>query len=139
MRPTFDDEIIKMDLENNNWKRACSHADLLRIYAGLTILLGIVLGVLWFQNKSAYQQGGHDLSPIIYPAVFFIVLGIGLLLNLRIVSVIHSITFGSLGCWLIIGSILHLRETLWVLLNLPFGLLLLLPAFSTIMAWRALR
>ena len=125
-------------MTNDNWERACRHADLLRVYGGITIALGIGLGVLFFLNKPIHT-GGHDLSKAIYPSLIFTALGIAVLFNLKIASALEGLVFGIIGCWLIVGSVLHVRDTIWVMLNIPIGILCLLPAVSTVIAWRALK
>ena len=123
----------------DNWRTACLHADALRVFAGLGILGGLVLLGLFSLNKHTAAAGGHDLSTAIYPAAFFLITGTGLLFGLRVFAVIFSLPVAAFGAWLVIGSTMHIIETPMMLVNILFGILLMMPAWSTIVAWRALR
>ena len=128
-----------MTEQPDNWRKTCLHADALRVYGGLGVICGLVLLVLVFLNKHAAATGGHDLTWAIYPAGFFLITGTGLMFNLRIFAVVFSLAAGAAGLWLAIGGIILIHETPFMILNVLFGILLMLPAWSTFIGWRALR
>jgi len=123
---------------NNTWESKCNHAELLRIYAGFSLTLGLVGVVLFYTNR--HHPGGHDLSSLIYPACFLIILGFTNLFGRRIPAIVFSLISGLVAGWHIVGGIGFIfHNPIAFVANILIGLVVILPLYSTIRGWQALR
>ena len=125
--------------DKNSWKRQCLHADLVRLYGGFGIVYGGLLLFFFFANSGTRESGGRDLSSAIYPAIFFLIVGLGALFQKRIFAAVFSFVVGGIGIGLAIAALLQAKQSPWAIFSIPLGLLLLLPAWSTVKGWKALR
>jgi hypothetical protein len=123
----------------DNWKRACIHASLLRTYALLAVLFGFVCLYLVVADRGSAESGGRDLAAWLVPAGFFILVGLGAGFGFKVAAVLLSASIGAIGLWLGVGSLMNVSDTAWVLLNVPVALLCFLPLWSTIQGWNALK
>ena len=129
-----------MNPAQDNWRRACSHVNGLRVCAGLGILIGLVFLLLLPAYYRHHAVTG-DLNPskLIWVAVFFLVIGTGLLFDLKIFAVIFSLVVGGMGLWLAGRSLMLVPDNPLMLISTALGLCLLLPSWFIIAGWAALR
>lgn len=108
-----------------------------RVIGCLLLVVAVVCGLLILANLHTASLGGRDLKPLALPAVIFCALGIGLLFRRKsaaLLVVLGSVVWAS---WLFIGSIRQVPMP-WLLLNVGFGLLILIPAVAIVKKWRVL-
>jgi hypothetical protein len=108
-----------------------------RILGGLAILAAMLCVIAFFANSRARHSGGHDISSVIYLGAFFAVVGVGLLSLRKIAALLFCVPLVALGLSMIVGSIFQVPFP-WLLINIGFGLVMLLPAWITFRGWGAL-
>jgi hypothetical protein len=109
-----------------------------RIMGVLAILCGLLFLFLYLVNMNARKHGGHDLSGAIYFAIYWIPVGIGMLFLRRVFAVLITLPSVAMGLWLILGSIFHVSFP-WLLINILYGCVFLIPGYLTIKAWNKLK
>jgi hypothetical protein len=99
-------------------------------YGVLCIFAATATGYIWFLNHQAitlHGPGMRDLNGFQFISLFFVLLGVALLLRWKpALSLFVTIT-AAVGILLIIGSLLSIKESSMALLNIPFGAALLVP------------
>jgi len=129
-----------MQTIKHSWEDKCFHAEVIRVYAIILILLSIVCGILLLANKQAHKSGGHDLSPLFYPAIFLFVLGLTNLFGRRIPAIALSLISCVVAGWHFWGGItLVLYSPMAFVANTLIGFIAIIPMYSTIRGWQALR
>ena len=128
----------------NDWKRVCAHADVLRVYATISFLIGAAICL-----RSYYYDFARlpELKlPLLYTSAIIALISIGAFFNIRIISVIYSISaamFGGLliyiGLQIAFDQASPLDEILLISILIILGLMLFIPMYSTWKAWKALR
>ena len=108
-------------------------------------VLGLLCGLLSvlcvfgaFANRGVAALGGHDLSPALAIALPLMIIGIGLLLQRKWAAFLCSICCGAMSSWLFIGTLATVPMP-WTLINVCFGLVLLLPCRLVWKHWPMLR
>ena len=133
-----------MDLSGGHWKRACTHADLLRVYAFITFFAGIALGMAGRHFHSTFLP--ELRRPFLCTAAIVVLLSLGSFFNLKIVSAMYGAAAAVFGGWVIVSGLRYAcdkprlaGEMPFMLLVVLIGLLFFLPIYSTWRAWKALR
>lgn len=91
------------------------------------LLVSAVISFAIHANKQSAALGGHDIKILIYPAVAFTVVGIGLVLLRRSAGLILCLASVAFAMWLVIGSVAHVPFP-WLLVNFFMSILVLIPA-----------
>ena len=132
-----------MDLSGNDWKRACAHADLLRVYAAITFVIGIAIGIGGYSHPPFLQE---LRLPLVYAAAIVVLVSLGAFFNLKAISAVYSVTAAVFGGWLIVSGLHFTYDKPRIAGAMPImmlisliGLLFFLPMYSTWRAWKALR
>ncbi len=110
---------------------------LVRLFGVLTLFGAIASLMLYWQNAEARQQGGYDLSPILIYFYFGVPLGLGLLFLRKWAAIILSLFSLAMAAWLSIGSLLYVPFP-FMLINILFSLIFLLPSAATLYSWQEL-
>ena len=113
-------------------------ASAFRIIGALTILFGLFCLYLFFINMNARAHGGHDLSRVVYFAAYFVPVGLGMLFLRKVFAILISLPCLAMGLWVVILSLFNIPFP-WMLINMAFGLILLVPAYLTVRKWRELK
>ena len=109
----------------------------LRIIGCVLLLLAVVCVSLILANWHTASIGGRDLKPLAIPALAFFLLGVGLFLRRKSAALILVLGSVAWATWLLIGTV-RLVPMPWLLLNVAFGIIVLIPAGVIVMKWRAL-
>ena len=133
-----------MDLSGSNWKRACTHADLLRVYAAITFVIGIAIGIEIYRHYSAHTSVLKH--PFIYTVIFSVLMSPGAFFNLKIFSAGYCVSAAVIGGWVIVSGLHFTFDKPPIagaipisMLIIQIGLLFILPMYSTWRAWKALK
>ena len=108
-----------------------------RVFGGLAILAAVLCVIAFFANIRARHSGGHDISSVIYLAVFFAIVGVGLLLLRKVAALLFCIPVFVLGVVLVFGSIFRVPFP-WLLINVGYVILMFVPTWITFRGWGAL-
>jgi hypothetical protein len=112
-------------------------------YGTLCVLVAAAIGLIWFSNHHAIALHGmnmRDLDLLKVPAFFIALLGFALLARWKPALLLFVTITAGLGAVLIAGSLWQsIAQTPWVLLNIPFGAVLLVPLLLAIHYWRTSR
>jgi hypothetical protein len=109
----------------------------LRIIGCVLLLLAVACVLLILANWHTASIGGRNLKPLEIPALAFFLLGVGLFLRRKSAALILVLGSVAWATWLLIGTV-RLVPMPWLLLNVAFGVLVLIPAGVIVMKWRAL-
>ena len=119
------------------------HADLLRVYAAITFVIGIAIGLEGYFHPPFLPE---LRTPLIYAAVIVVFLSLGSFFNLKAISAAYSATAAVFGGWVILSGLHFTCDKPRISGSMPLmmlivliGLLFFLPMFSTWRAWKALR
>jgi len=115
------------------FSRTPPYTGLIRVYGALATLFG--LGFCWL--AFTVNLGAHGIADwriLLVPGTFIVLIGTGTIFLLRVFSIILSIACTAIGLWLIIGSMLHVLFP-WLILNILFGFVALIPLYSLIRIW----
>jgi|GEM_PF-3856796 len=96
------------------------------LFAGLCLILVDV-------NRYAAAHGGHDLKPLLYPAISCVVVGFGLIFHQKWAAAL----FAALGGWLIVVSLKSIPMT-WALVNIGVGITLFAVSVVALLNWSKL-
>jgi hypothetical protein len=80
---------------------------------------------------------GQQLKPAIIPAAIFFLLGFGLFHYRKSAALLMALVSFSCAMWLIIGSLIVVPFPWW-LLNIAFGVVILIPTWLVVKNWRTL-
>jgi hypothetical protein len=87
-----------------------------------------------------HGTGMHDLSSLGVPTLLIAILGVVLLLKWKPALILFITITAALGTMLLAGSLwVSVTQTPWVLLNIPFGVALLIPLTLFVHFWRSSR
>jgi len=109
----------------------------LRTVGCLLLLLALICVLLIAANWHTASIGGHNLRPLAIPSLAFCLLGFGIIFRRRSAALATIVGSIALATWLIVGSALHVPMP-WLLLNVAFAILVLLPAGVLILHWKML-
>jgi hypothetical protein len=112
---------------------------LYRAFGSTLVLLGMLFFLLRSMNRGAALHGGHDLQMIWKPAILIIALGTSLIALQRWAMAIVVLGCTAMGVFLTVGPFFEIRKSLWVLLNLPFGIAFLVPLLFVAKHWHESR
>lgn len=113
-------------------------ANVFRIIGTLSVIYGILCLFLYIANTDVRTHGGRDISAILIYTAYCIPVGIGMLFLRRIFALMIALPCLAAGLWLGVGSIFKVLFP-WMLINIPFGLVLCIPAYLTVKAWKELK
>lgn len=103
----------------------------------LIVMAALMLGAV-IANIERAANGGHNLRPLLLPAVLLVILGIGLLFQHRWAAVLVSVIAAVCGGWVAIGSLITVPMP-WSLLNVLFGGVIFSPSVLVWRHWSKLR
>jgi hypothetical protein len=95
--------------------------------AWMTLLVATAMIVLVLLNLRTRQLGGHDLSRMWVPSVFFVIAGVGLLFSKKWAAIMLAVPLAALGTWLVVRSLIDLPLQ-WAASNVLIGLVMITPA-----------
>jgi hypothetical protein len=127
-----------MNIDSQNRRPSPLTASVFRIMGALAILFGLLFLFLDLVNMNARKHGGHDLSGVMYITIYFVLVGIGMLFLRRVFAVLIALPSLAAALWLAVGSIVQVPFP-WILINIAFASILLIPAYLTVKAWRELK
>jgi hypothetical protein len=107
-----------------------------RLLGVLAILTAVLCVISFFVNSRASHSWAHDIFCVIF-GIFFATVGVGLLLLRKLAAVLLSVALAVLSLWMIFANILHV-PFFYMLINICFAILMLLPAWITVSGWGAL-
>jgi hypothetical protein len=105
-----------------------------RIFGSLALAFGVLGIIVVFANLGRGPLGGHSLVPFTSAALFSVLIGLGLLFHRKWAAVLFAVTLASIGMWMVILSIVKVPLP-WLILNIAFGGVLLVPGVITVRCW----
>lgn len=108
---------------------------------GALVLLFEVYMLAMFASEWVRGLCPTDTASIIRFSVFFfstLVIGVGLLCGRKWAAFYFSLATSAMGLWVMIASILDVPFP-WNLINITFGVILMLPTIGVIDSWSILK
>lgn len=105
-----------------------------RILAFVCFAVGLLTFLLIIMMRTD-RYGQRDPRWLLLPALFWLTIGLGLLMRKGWASAAFGGTFGLLAITLIVGSIVTVPMP-WTLINILLGLLLAAIASLAVLTWR---
>ena len=104
----------------------------------LTLFLVFASPIYWHEISPRAHDFSSLLKMLAVMCLPFCLLGVGLLFARKSAAIIATLGFVAYATWLIIGSIIHVPLP-WTLINIVFGLVILIPAVIILKNWRYLK
>lgn len=126
-----------MKKKHREWKEVCYHADLIRVYGGILIFIATWMIILFFLMAKAPCNERLEIS--LPGSLILLLIGIGILLQYRIIAALFSLLTLSIGITLLVAGITEMAESWLLFIPLLLSTLFFLPAVSVVIGWKALK